>query len=142
MADLLEELHARAGLDLLEAVAALDNRVHDGSVPDGALRPYVLVYTSVTWPSGEDGAGNSLDGLSVTVNVRWTLHCVGETQRAARGVQMLARQALLNITPVVAGRTCAPIQQDESLDPVRDETTGGGIFDAFAIYSTFSAPAA
>lgn len=132
----IDETLAQAGLNLLRADAGLT--VYDGRVPDGAGRPYVLVYTRVAWP--HDGTGNSLTGASVTAHVTWTCHCVGETASTARVVQQRVRAALLNQSPVVAGRSCGQIKQDEVLAPSRDESLGVLIADGVSIYSLISTP--
>lgn len=133
MADTLDEDHAQAALALLDADPALT--VFDGKVPDGTIPPYVLVYTEVSRPSGDGGVANTLTGTSATFLVRWTCHCVGETAAAARAVAMRVRVALLDQRPVINGRNCGPIRQDEVLAPNRDETTGRLVMDAISIYS-------
>lgn len=137
MADLVDENLAQAGLLLLAADDGLT--VFDGKVPDGTSPPYVLVYTTVSWPHGEAGAANAINGLAVSTRTEWNCHCVGESAAAARAVQMRVRAALLNQRPTVTGRSCGLIQQDEVLAPVRDETIGGLVMDGVSIYSMISA---
>lgn len=139
MTDLLDELHAQAGLDLLEANAALV--VFDGKVPDPTPNPpYVLVYTVVEWPSGDGGFANALDHLSVTCRTTWYCHCVGLTAAAARAVGMQVRSSLLDKRPTIAGRECGLIAQIETVPPQRDETTGRLVMDAIGVYQMTSAP--
>lgn len=137
MADLVDENLAQAGLLLLAADAGMSS--FDGKVPDGTDPPYVLVYTTVAWQAGEAGTANAINAQSVTALVTWTCHCVGETAAAARAMQMRARAALLNQRPVVAGRSCGLIRQDEVLAPNRDETTGRLVMDGVSVFSMISA---
>lgn len=133
MTDLLEEQHAQAGL---LALAANPNLVHvyDGFVPSPTPDPpYVLVYSRVAWP--RDGIGTALSAQQVTITTTYTCHCVGLSSAAARAVQMQVRSTLLNLRPVIAGRNCSPIKQDESLDPDRDESTGRLVMDGISIFS-------
>ncbi len=143
MSDLLDEQHAQVGLALLIANPALGaGRVFDGKVPDPTPPDprYVLVYTVVEWPSGEGGIANALDHLSVTCRTTYYCHCVGLTAASARAMAMLARSSLLDVEPVIAGRSCGLIEQTEFVPPQRDETTGRLVMDAVAVYQFTSAP--
>ena len=135
MSDLVDELHAQAGLTLLEATPGLGpTRVFDGKVPDPTPEPpYVLVYTTVDWP--RDGIGTALGATQVTITTTYNCHCVGLTAAAARAVGMLVRSSLLNVRPVIPGRDCGPIKQEESLPPQRDESTGRLVMDSISNYS-------
>lgn len=139
MTDLLDETHAQAVLARLEANTDLA-QVCDGFVPDGTdpAVGYVLVYTRVEWP--RDGLGTSLAELQVTIKTTATCHCVGLTPAAARAVQMQVRSSLLNFRPTIAGRSCSPIKQVDSLDPDRDESTGRLVMDAVSVYDFTSTP--
>ncbi len=137
VADLLDQAHANAGLNLL--TADTDLTVHDGRVPDGAEPPYVLVYTVIDWPEVSDG--HALDSLDESVTVRWYCHCVGRTAAAARAVAMRVRAALLNQRPTVTGRTAGIIRQESTLPPTRDESTGRLVMDAVAVYRLDTRPA-
>jgi len=139
LSDLLDELHAQAGLTLLNANSALAGRVFDGKVPDPTPDPpYLVVYTSVDWT--RDGIGTALNATQVTVMTTYNCHCVGLTAAAARAVGMQVRSTLLNARPVIAGRNCGPIKQDETLPPQRDETTGRLVMDAITVFSFLSTP--
>jgi hypothetical protein len=131
--------HADAGLTLLRGNNAL--RVYDGALPGSVatvVRPYVLVYTTVEWPAGEET--NSLDGLSGTCITSWICHCVGDNATAARAVANQVRAALLDVVPVIAGRECGPIRQGSVLPPQRDETLGTPVMDAIVVYELLTRP--
>jgi hypothetical protein len=140
--DLVDELHAQAGLNLLRANGEI--LVYDGQVPKapapgvGPVLPFVLVYVTIKWPA--DGTANTLDAQAVTVNVEFNCHCVGETAAAARAMQMQVRARLLNQRPVVTGRNCGLIQQDDVQAPAKDEASGRLVMDGVSIYSFISAP--
>jgi hypothetical protein len=141
-ADLIDDAHAQAVLGLLNAGGEIT--VYDGSVPTipepgpGAPLPYLLLYLTVDWP--DDGAANALNNQAVTAKVTLYCHCVGETAASARAMQMQARSRLLNVRPVVAGRVCTMIGQDEVLAPQRDETTGRLVMDGVSTFGFISAP--
>lgn len=131
MTDGLDQALADVGLDLLQADTSLT--VYDGVVPKGAVRPYVLVYTSISRPS--EDLDNAFDGRSGVWSVRWICHCVGDNAEAARGVAQRVRTQLLDVRPVVVGLACGLIRMEgDSLPPVRDETTGVLVMDAVETY--------
>lgn len=131
MTDGHDQALADAGLDLLRADALLT--VHDGVVPAGAARPYVLVYTSISRPS--EDPDNAADGRTAVWVARWICHCVGDNAGAARAVAQRVRTALLDVAPAVAGLSCGLIRMEaESLPPQRDESTGVPVMDAVETY--------
>lgn len=136
MTDSLDEDHAQA---FLAPLAANPNLTHvfdtivTSPTPDP---PYTLLYISVSWP--RDAIGTSLTAQQVTITATANVHCAGLTPAAARAVQMQVRSTLLNLRPVIAGRSCSPIKQDDSQVPVRDETTGRPVYDAVSAYSFMS----
>lgn len=131
MTDGLDQAITQVGLDLIAADSALT--VYDGSVPNGAARPYVLIYTSISRPS--DDLDNPLNGRSGVWTIRWICHCVADNAKAARGIAQRVRTQLLDVVPVVAGLSCSPIRMDgDSLPPQRDETTGDLVMDAVETY--------
>lgn len=143
------QAHAQAVLDLLDA----DNEppplvVFDGAVPrdpaTGKSRtpPYVLVYFTVSTPSGEMAADStSLDMDSDRIVLRAYCHSVGGNAQAARIVAGRTRAALLNVTPTIAGRTCWPIRHDEGRPAERDESAGTLVLDQVDVYRLESVPA-
>lgn len=133
MTDTLDETHAQQGLAALIANANILG-VYDGVVPSPTPNPpWVMVYTKVAWP--RDGLGTALSAQQVTITTTYTCHCVGLSPAAARAVQMQVRSSLLNFRPVISGRNCSPIKQDEQLEPDRDESTGRLVVDAISTYS-------
>lgn len=132
--DELDEAHARAALDPLEADGGLT--VFEGVVPDGSTPPYVLVYTSVQWPN--TGDGKTLDGKTGMCVTRWYCHCAGASDQAARAVAGRVRQLLLDRQPTIAGRSCGFIQQEASPPPVRDETAGSLVQDIVSVYVLYT----
>lgn len=137
------QTHAQAVLDLLDA----DDQppalvVYDGAVPNGATPPYVLVYLVVSDPTGElPPDSTSVDMASGRVIVLAYCHSVGANALAARMVADRVRAALLDVTPVIDGRECWPIRQDESRPPDRDESTGALVMDQVDVYRLETVPA-
>jgi hypothetical protein len=142
MADTLDQLHLDAGLGLLRADTGppplLVYPDPEGEVPAEISPPYVRVYTSIERPA--DGQANALDGRSVTWTVHWYAHCVGANEYAATAVAMRVNRALLDITPVIAGRVCSMIRQEASQPTQRDESTGTAVYDRVDVYAMTSAP--
>ncbi len=134
MSDTLDESHAQVGLVALNANPALTGKVFDGKVPDPTPNPpYVLTYCQVMWP--RDGLGTSLGAQQVTITTTYTCHCVGLTAALARAVAMQVRSSLLNLRPIIAGRNCSPIKQDDVQPPDRDESTGRLVMDLVCTFS-------
>lgn len=128
--------HANAWLGLLEPEPNLT--VLDGAVPTGAYAPYALLYIMATrLPTA---AGNALDGVSREYDTRAIIHCVGADQVAARAVAAKVESRLLDVRPVITGRTCGLIRLESALDPVRDETTGPVVMDMVTTYRFTSLP--
>ena len=123
MTDTLDEDHAQVVLALLAANPNIAH-VFDGAVSNPTPDPpYVLVYTSVSRPFG--APSNGLDAASKTVVTRVKCKCVGLNAALARAVGMQVRAALIDQRPVIAGRNCGPIHEDDApAPPDRDESTG------------------
>lgn len=133
------EDHAAAGLALLVADANLT--VFDGKVPLGAPNAYVVVYTFRLRPDGLAAPDAvPLTGTSNAVDMRLYCHCVGATAAAARLVQGRVEAALLDVTPVVASRSCFPIRLLDGQQAQRDEETGTPVFDIVDVYGWRSVP--
>lgn len=122
-----------AGLALLAADTGLT--VYDGKV--GATPPgsYVLVYTMRMLPTGDVAPDKiRLTGQSRAVEMRLYCHCIGATAAAARGIQGRVQQQLLDVTPIVPGRTCFPIRWIDGQQSGRDEETQRVAFDQVDVY--------
>lgn len=128
--------HANAWLALLDPEPNLT--IYDGAVPNGAVAPYALGYFAGARPL--EGGGNALDGLAREFTSRAIFHCVGADQIAARAVAAKVESRLLDVRPVITGRTCGLIRQESVLDPVRDETTGSLFMDMVTVYRFISEP--
>lgn len=130
--------HAAAVLALLNAVDDPPPlNVHDGKVPPGtnpATDPYVLTYFD------KSGSTLSFVGRSHEFVLGVTCHQVGGSARAARMVADRVEAALLDVTPVLAGRKCYPIRWDSGAPARRDESTGSAIFDQVDTYLLRSVP--
>jgi hypothetical protein len=132
VADQLDELHAQAGLALLNANPDLAGIVYDDEkVPPGATR-YVRVFTHIERPRGHQG--NRLRGTSDTFVTRWYCHCVGINDTSARAVAMQVRSSLLDVRPTIAGRSCDKIIQEAAQPPRRDEKASPLIVDLVQVY--------
>jgi len=130
------QAHADAFLGLLTGGPSFP--VYDGSVPNGAVPPYALVYFASTRPA--DAAGNTLEGTSDVFTLRATAHCVGGNQTAARAVAAWVESCVLDKRPTVTGRNPGLIRQDDSRDPDKDETTGTVVMDAVQLYRWSTQP--
>lgn len=132
--------HADAALALLRAAPGLPPLAvypdEDGVVPDGLAPPYVRVYITVQRPDGTD-----LSGQSDIAECRVYTHSIGANDVAARAVADRCADALLDVTPTVAGRVCWPIRHEASLPPRRDEETGPVVIDQADTYVWASLPA-
>lgn len=133
MADTLDVLHVNAGLALLRADAGLVVYPDpEGFTPRTPAAEYVRVYATIERPS--DAGGNSLAGLSQEWTTRWYCHCVGANEYSALAIAMRVRAALIDVRPVIAGRSCGLIREDQALPPTKDDSTGQTVIDAVCIY--------
>ena len=130
--------HRTAVVDLL--TAGVDT-FFDGAVPSNPppSPPYVVGYVHIESLPGVDG--NTLSGVSATVTTRVICHCVGSDAVGSMAMAWQARSALLDVTPAVAGRSCAQILQESSAPPARDETTGSLVMDQVDVYRFNTYPA-
>lgn len=117
--------HTDAVKTLLTASLPADITMFDGNVPKTSLQMYAVLYPD---PGNRDRSAlpATSDAFAMTVQVT----CVGLSARQARVVIDAVCTALVDQRPVVAGRTCWPITQQEGTPPVvrddddRDPTTG------------------
>lgn len=140
------QAHANAVLGLL-VPPNVTAAVLDGAVPKAVppappqARPYLLLYMYLETPDGLEAADAvSLDFDSDVVDFWVYCHCIGDDAPAARAVSAQARLALLNVTPVVTGRSCAPIRSRSGQPPRRDEETGPLVMDQVDVYKFRSIP--
>jgi hypothetical protein len=142
MSDLLDKAHADAVLALLTGALNPAIAVYDGKVPDPtpnvATNPWVLVYFDPGWPV--DGAANSLDGNAVTYRLTFFTHSIGASAASARAVAGQVRAALLNIRPVISGRSCWPIRWDDGTPTSLDETLGFPVMDKVDVWKLQTGP--
>jgi hypothetical protein len=142
MSDLLDKAHADAVLALLTGALNPAIAVYDGKVPDPtpnvATNPWVLVYFDPGWPV--DGAANSLDGNAVTYRLTLFTHSIAASAPAARAVAGQVRAALLNVRPVISGRSCWPIRWDDGTPTSLDETLGFPVMDKVDVWKLQTAP--
>lgn len=139
MADDLEHLHIDAGLGPLRAQAAIPTFPDaEGNAPTPLQPPYRRVYTAIERPV--DGQANALDGRSATWVTTFYIHHVGKNEYACAALAMQTRIALLDLRPVIAGRSCGMFRQDASQPTQRDESTGTAVFDRLDVYSFVSGP--
>lgn len=138
MAD-LEKDHLDAALNLLRADANLTVYPDaNGFVPEPLLPPYVRVYMAIEMP--DLGAANRLEGDSVTWVARYYCHCVGGNEYAATAVASQVRQSLLNVVPVIGGRTCGKFRREASVPADRSESAGVPIYDRVDVYRLQTGP--
>lgn len=132
--------HANALLALLAADGQLTT--YDGAVPKAPAAQYALVYIYMETPDGAVAPDRiSLTLASTAINLRAYVHCVSGSAAGARGIAGRVRQLLLDVTPIVAGRTCWQIRWIEGQPPQRDEETGATVFDLVDVYGFSSVPA-
>lgn len=125
--------HAAAVLALLDPDPIWNP--YDGALPSPTPNlPYWVVYFSSGYPD------LTFTGVTKTFQLRITLHNVGGNGQADRIGSDRAAALLLNVRPVVAGRTCKPIRWEESQPPQRDESTGRVVMDAIDTYLLESIP--
>lgn len=108
--------HAQVVKGLL---VGLTHTLYDGQVPDRPGFPYAVVRMT----TGDEDA-TKLCGISDEAVFRIYMTSVGLTDTAAAVVADAVRTLLLDVRPVVAGRTCTPIRKETSLpiQPDRDWT--------------------
>lgn len=127
MVDPVPQPSAVALLSLLGTNANLT--VIDGDVPNGQEPPYLLVYLT-----GAPKEGDNLNRLSTEATPRAYLHSVGMTPAAARIVSGQAAATIVGQRLTIAGWSCGPIKNEQSIPPERDESTGVTVMDQVDIY--------
>jgi hypothetical protein len=103
--------------------------VIDGDVPTGQRPPYLVMYLI-----GAPKEGDNLNRLSSEATPRAYLHSVGMTPAAARIVAGQAAATIVGQRLTIAGWSCGPIKNEQSIPPERDESTGVPVMDQVDIY--------
>lgn len=138
------DAHVQAVLDLLEAAAAGTNlTVHEGLAPNLQDTPYWMVYPEgpgVAHRGERDGAAR-LAGTSVALDLVVQITSVGGSAWQARWAAAKAQEALLDVVPTVAGRTCRPIVQAFATGRPEPDVTDPDLFTSMAGYRIRSVPA-
>lgn len=139
------QLHVQAVLDRLGSHGSPVLTVFDGRVPDAdppTVPPYVLVRCTVRAMGARDRPDASdLIMRSLAVEVTARIHSVGESARAVRALTNRVSAALLDWTPTVATRSCAPMRHLDSADMPPDEATGIAYHEVADVYRFVSHPA-
>ena len=116
-------LHAAAVLALIDAQPNVT--VYDGQVPNRPVLPYAVMYAD------QGGAGQSaFSGKSDFRVWRFQTTAVGSTPEQCRWLAERVELALLDVAPVVTGRTCGRIDKLDSQPVRRDDTVDPALFYA------------
>lgn len=133
--------HLNAWEALLEADAGL-NPYH-AVVPASPADRYALYYFYLETPDGLQAPDTSnLTGDALAIDSWVYVHSIGLTPESALAESDRVRAAVLNRTPIVAGRSCFPIRRDRGgQPPTKDEDVPGSpVFDQVDVYSWRSVP--
>jgi hypothetical protein len=142
------QAHADPILTLLRAAPPLPPyellTVYDGEVPDPPTGPadlYCLVYMTLTTPMGTALTNASDRGIMqiITHSVSGNAQVNGSAA-SARIVAQRVRGALLDVVPVISGRTSFPIRQTDSPPVRRDETAGPRVYDQIDVWRLETVP--
>lgn len=101
---------------LRELLEAQNLTVHEGGAPDGSTVPY-----AVLWADSGIRTGTKLTTGSDRADLLTTVVSVGSTEEQAGWVAERVFTALLDQTPTITGRGCAPITHETS-DPLRRDS--------------------
>lgn len=136
------QLHAAALLGRLGAAPGSPALVVlDGAVPAGTVAPYALVYLLFRrLTATEAPALTALTFDSTAYQVDAYVHSVADDARASRGVANRVESQWLSWRPVIAGRSCTPLRQIESVPANPDEGTGPLVVDSVDVYRFTSVP--
>lgn len=142
------QLHAAAVLARLRTSGAPPLTVFDGQVPRPPevaalpVPPYVLVrFTIRNLGARERPDASDLVFRSLPIECTTRVYSVGANAQAARALTNRVSAALLDWTPVVAGRSCSPVRHIDAFEPVSDEQTGVTYFQLGDDYRFTSSPA-
>lgn len=111
--------HVAAILDMLTTGLPPTVTVYDGDVPSRPDQAYVVLYPDPGWRER-----SSLAVVSDHLTLSFQVTCVGTTAVQTRQVCDQVCGALIDRAPVVTGRQCTPISQDQGMpDIARDSQT-------------------
>lgn len=110
------------------------------NVPPGAEPPYVSVHISFGRRLGPDPDSPTLDMRSGRIVAHAFCHCVGDDDIAARAVAQQVDAALIDVRPVIAGRTCYPVRFDSAAPPLQSGGTGRQVSELTVVYRLESVP--
>lgn len=111
--------HVAAVLDMLTTGLPATVTVYDGDVPGKPDQTYVVLYPDPGWRER-----SSLTLASDHLTLSFQVTCVGTTAMQTRQVSDAVCAALIDRAPVVTGRQCGPISQDQGMpDIARDSQT-------------------
>lgn len=125
-------LPSTTGVHVGEVGSALE--ATDPAPPEST--PYVVVRTD-TMPVTSD----RLAQWSQRLDARFYVSCVGQTVREAQWAQEKTRALLLDVVPVVAGRTCGPLTGGDSSPVAIDRDVTPSLFVAVDVYRLLTLPA-
>lgn len=112
MSDSLTELHILAFVALLEDAGLT---VYRGEADDDPTLPYVVLFTDTGRRSGERPA------VSDVIDMLGQVTAVGRSDWQAKWAAGKARDALVDVRPVIAGRACDRIKHPVSRPVERDD---------------------
>lgn len=123
--------HRKAVEALLSGLSA-----HVSRAPSGTPTPYVVLH-----PDQGNASATSYGGDSDWRPWRYVTVCVGTTTEQAQLWAEKVEARLLDVVPVVTGRTCGPIRKESTVPVDRDEDKQPPIFLARDVWAFSSLPA-
>lgn len=129
----MRAIYKQAVIDLLEADPQLAGAVYAGEVTGTPPARYVLLFSTLVHDS------DILTGPQSDHLVEITIHSVGSTPDQAEWVAGRVTAALLNVKPVIEGRSSGRIRHTGA-DPIRyDDSTSPRVWfaaDEFSLHTT------
>lgn len=100
-----------------------------GLVPPNTPPPYVAVHIS-----GGPLVSDTIDRRSSRYRVFATCHCAGESRDAALLVADMVEATLLDVRPVLTGRSAVPIRHDSDRAAAVDESVSPPVWTVVDVY--------
>ena len=107
------------------------------TVPPDTPPRYISVHFATERPKG-----GRLDNRSTRTRTRAYAHCVGANDIAARALEDIVAAAWLDVRPTVAGRTCDPIQHEQTREVDVTEPVATTTVTLTAVYRLETGPGA